>query len=413
MWFGRVPEHWTICKFKSLIEKSNGGEVIDRSHWHEGDELLFTCQRDPMPSRFPGFPSHKRTKANDLLVTRNGTPYVHLPPEGAIYSNVVQRCSLKEGVFRKFVAQSLAVACETLNGEGYGVSIASFSFPKWCNLSLPVPPPDEQKNIVTYLEDQTAKIDRLMDTRRRQMALLKEQRAAVIQQSVTRGLNPNAPMKDSGLPWLGEIPAHWQVKKLRHHACVGNGSTPSRTNAAYWTSGKYPWLNSSVVNQGVVTEADQFVTEVALSECHLPMVQPESLLVGLTGEGRTRGMCALLKFEATINQHLAYVTITKGILPSYLKLLFTGIYSVLRAIGDGEGSTKGALTCENLKQLKFPLPSLCEQQEILDKVRVQTGNIDKTIFAYTRQLELLTEYRAALIHECVTGQRIVTEADYA
>jgi len=265
----------------------------------------------------------------------------------------------------------------------------------------------EQRRIAGYLDEATGKVDRLVALRRRQMELLREQRAALIQQAVTRGLNPNAPLKDSGLTWLGQIPKHWEVKKLRHLVRVGNGSTPSRTNAEYWTNGKYPWLNSSVVNQDVVSEADQFVTELALSECHLPKVQPESLLVGLTGEGRTRGMCALLKFEATINQHLAYVTITKGILPRYLQLLFTGIYSVLRAIGDGEGSTKGALTCEDLKQLKIPLPSISEQQAILEHLHAQTTNVDKTIAAYSRQIELLTEYRAALIHECVTGQLAV------
>ena len=90
-----------------------------------------------------------------------------------------------------------------------------------------------QKRITAYLDEQTAKIDRLMDMRRRQMALLKEQRAALIQQAVTRGLNPNAPMKDSGLPWLGEIPAHWD-QTLNYLASLlrGGNSSSSRRNRA-------------------------------------------------------------------------------------------------------------------------------------------------------------------------------------
>src|SRR5262249_36238048 len=92
--------------------------------------------------------------------------------------------------------------------------------------------------------------------------------------------------------------------KVGHFAAVGNGSTPSRDNAEYWTEGLIPWLNSSVVNQEEVTEADQFITETAFRECHLPLVKSGSVLVGITGQGKTRGQAVVLSFEATINQHL-------------------------------------------------------------------------------------------------------------
>ena len=150
---------------------------------------------------------------------------------------------------------------------------------------------------------------------------------------MTRGLDPYVPLRESGIPWLGEIPAHWGIWKIGHFAAVGNGSTPNRDNADYWTEGLIPWLNSSVVNQEEVTEADQFITETAFRECHLPLVKSGSVLVGITGQGKTRGQAVVLSFEATINQHLAFITPKKSVVdPWFLRWALFTAYDFLRSI---------------------------------------------------------------------------------
>ena len=323
-----------------------------------------------------------------------------------------QGCKAIVPNFRKFYSKFgyyfSIDAAENFQSLGLGTTFIELSTYSLKNFKFNLPEIKKQRHIASYLDQQTAKIDRLMDLRRRQIALLKEQRAALIQQAVTRGLNPNVPMKESGLPWLGEIPAHWEVKKLGLLSKIGNGSTPSRTEPAYWTNGIYPWLNSAVVNQDTVFEAAEFVTEKALKECHLPRVPPQSILIGITGQGKTRGMSAILAFEATINQHIAFITIQKPtLLTNYLQLVINGMYPVLRAISEGEGSTKGALTCEDLKKIKLPLPSTQEQSEIIRFLEQKNARFDQLADAYSRQLTLLAEYRAALIHEYVTGQRPV------
>src|ERR1019366_7168758 len=103
---------------------------------------------------------------------------------------------------------------------------------------------------------------------------------AVILRAVTRGLNPKIRVKHCGIEWLGDVPEHWEIWQIGHFAQVGNGSTPSRGNPAYWSGGSYPWLNSSYANQDSVTQADQFITDTALRECHLPIVPAGSVLVG-------------------------------------------------------------------------------------------------------------------------------------
>jgi type I restriction enzyme S subunit len=184
-WLGDVPEHWATTKFRFLVTGTNAGEVIDRSYWHLGGEALFSCQREPMLSDYPDFPASKRTGYADILVTRNGTPYVHLPSPNAIYSNVVQRCTLRGGVDRRFIALALEQACETLRGEGYGVSIPSFSYEKWCDLSIPLPAIEEQRAITTYVDRETAKIDGMVAKVETAIERLQEYRTALVNAAVT------------------------------------------------------------------------------------------------------------------------------------------------------------------------------------------------------------------------------------
>jgi type I restriction enzyme, S subunit len=176
------------------------------------------------------------------------------------------------------------------------------------NRPLPFPPIAEQKSIARFLDRETTRIDTLITKKRQLIDLLQKKRDAIIHQAVTKGLDPNIPLKDSGIPWIGEIPTHWKCIRLGYFSHIGNGSTPNRDEAEYWSSYDFPWLNSGKINDLVIEYADQYVSEKALRECHLPVVSPNSILVAITGEGQTRGRAALLKIESTINQHLAYIT---------------------------------------------------------------------------------------------------------
>lgn len=270
---------------------------------------------------------------------------------------------------------------------------------------LPFPSQDVQRLIAAYLDRETARIDRLIAAKERMLALLEEKRAALISRVVTRGLELDAPLKPSGQEWLGEIPAHWRVQPIKYLAVVGNGSTPSVDNADYWDDEGYPWLNSSVVNVSPVTVASRFVTDAALRECHLPKIQPPAVLVGITGQGKTRGMAAVLGIEATINQHLAFIKPrTQALGTDYLCHLLGHAYAFLRSDSDGAGSTKGAITCEQLANMKIPVPPRGDQIEICARIRQALDASGPVRSKIQRSLDLLTERRAALITAAVTGQ---------
>jgi type I restriction enzyme S subunit len=274
-----------------------------------------------------------------------------------------------------------------------------------------LPPEREQLQIAVFLDRETAQIDALVSAKERVLALLAEKRRALITRAVTRGLDPHVPLRESGVLWLGEIPVHWEIWKVGHVAKIGNGSTPSRDNADYWTNGTIPWLNSSVVNQDEVTDADQFVTDIAFRECHLPLVQPGSILVGITGQGKTRGQAVVLSIEATINQHMAFITPEHDRVDSwFLRWVFFAAYEYLRSISDDAGGTKGALTCEEVTAFRVPLPPRAEQRAIVAHIAAETARLDALAAATARSIALLKERRAALIAAAVTGRMQISEA---
>ena len=273
------------------------------------------------------------------------------------------------------------------------------------NIPVPIPEWERQSAIAGYLDRETARLDVLLAEKERLLKLLTEKRRALITHAVTRGLDPDASMRDSGIPWLDRIPTHWEIRKLGHVASIGNGSTPNRNKAAYWTDGRIPWINSSVVNQSEVTGADQFVTALAVQECHLPLVKTDSVLIAITGQGKTRGRAVVLSIDSTINQHLAFIQPKRSRLrPWFLRWTLFAAHDFLRNISDDAGGTKGALTCEQVANLRVPIPPPDEQAVILDHIAAFTERFDLLRTAAESTISIIKERRAALVAAAVTGR---------
>lgn len=256
------------------------------------------------------------------------------------------------------------------------------------NLPVPVPGLESQRAIADYLDRETARIDTLIEAQHRLIDLLHERRQSLVVHAIREQTKSGS-----------------SVDKLGRATRIGNGSTPRRDQTAYWNDGDFPWLNSSVVNESRVTSADQFVSDRALRECHLPVVAAGSILVGLTGQGKTRGMATILDIEATVNQHVAYITPDSGTWHSeFLLWLMRASYVTLRRLSEENGSTKGGLTCEALKQFRVVVPTLDEQRRVAAYLAEQTSKIDTLIAEADQFIELSKERRAALIAAAVTGQ---------
>lgn len=200
---------------------------------------------------------------------------------------------------------------------------------------------------------------------------------------------------------IGEIPKSWDIVPLAKMGRIGNGSTPKRTNESYWHNGTIPWLTSGKIHEGEICEPDQFVTKKAEMECHLPIVRKGGLLIAITGQGKTLGNAAIVNFDSTVNQHLAYIQPDNpDIHPPYIWQYLTTQYKALRQIGFGGGSTKGALTCANLRKYLIPLPKdLAEQEDIADTLR----QIDKKTISHEHRKVVLHDLFKTTLNKLMTG----------
>jgi type I restriction enzyme S subunit len=407
-WLGQVPEHWEAIRYKNVFEEKfveaggslplgsiSFGRVVFKSDDFFNEATKATYQ-EVLAGEFLINPINLNYDLKSLrtalseINTCVSPAYIVLKAKRAPDKNYLKH---QLHAFDLFHMKTLGAGVrQTITFEDIGT----------CQTYLP--PLPEQTRIAAFLDQETAKIDTLVAEQERLMELLKEKRQSAISHAVTKGLNPKAPMMPSGVEWLGDVPTHWEVKPVKFVARIGNGSTPSRENLDYWTDGNYPWLNSSVVNQDSVVEAEEFVTSLALEECHLPKIIPPAVLIGITGQGRTRGMATILLIEATINQHVAYLkTIPAQADVFFLRRVFDMAYSYLRRDSEA-GSTKGAITCEQIGNFKIAVPPLDEQAKIVSFTQEMSDKFDTLATEAQRAIDLLQERRTAVISAAVTGQ---------
>ena len=414
-WLGDVPGHWNLKRVKHLTRHTTGWTPPTSNRaGYDGPNLWATIAD-------LGAPVIKDTKAriSDEAAAEAG---IRPSPEGSLLFSfklsVGQVSIVGEPMYTN---EAIATF---LPSHEYVVGWAFYAFPVFIpensainiygarllnqqrinDALLPAPSLSEQQAIADYLDVETARIDTLIHEKNELIGLLREWRQSVIAE-YTSGANQPHSKKATGNVHMPEIPSDWSMVRLGKYARIGNGSTPLKDNASYWEGGNFPWLNSAVVNRDTVDDGSEYVTDVALRACHLPIVEPGALLVALTGQGKTRGMAAKLGIVATINQHLAYVKpATIDVRVDYLLCLFERAYSFLRSESDGGGSTKGAITCEQIANLEMPLPPAAEQAAIeiyLANKLEGLRDMSKQVF---NVIDRLQEYRSALITNAVTGK---------
>ncbi|MBL0665494.1 restriction endonuclease subunit S [Aeromonas jandaei] len=426
-WFPEIPSHWGIDRAKwSITSCQNGvwGAEPDgdddlaciRVADFDRQSLRVSTEKLTMRSIAEKDRRNRLLNKGDLLLEKSGggeqqlvgavVEFNQLFP--AVTSNFIARMVASDGMNSRFLVylhSHLYSGRVNFRSIKQTTGIQNLDSQAYLDEPITYPPLDEQQAIARFLDFKTAQIDALIAKKKSLLDKLAEKRTALISHAVTKGLDPSVPMQDSEVQWLGDIPAHWKTTRIKFVARVGNGSTPSRDKPDYWVDGFFPWLNSSVVNQEAVTESDQFVTDLALKECHLPIIQPPAVLVGITGQGKTRGMASKLSTIATINQHLAYIKpTTNDIRVDYLLFLFERAYSFLRSESDGGGSTKGAITCEQIANLEIPLPPASEQAAIEVYVADELEMLRNMNQRVANVVEKLQEYRSALITNTVTGK---------
>ncbi|MGF1470007.1 MAG: restriction endonuclease subunit S [Sandaracinaceae bacterium] len=285
-----------------------------------------------------------------------------------------------------------------------GVSYPAINPSDFSGLPICVPPPEAQRAIADFLDRKTAAIDALVAQKERLIALLQEKRQALITQAVTKGLDPNVPMKDSGIEWLGEIPAHWDVVKVKHLTEIRRGRFSHRPrNEPRFYDGRHPFIQT-----GDVSQADKYVTEhtQTLNELGLAISRkfPAGTLA-MTITGAKTGSVAILQFDACFPDSVV------GFIPrrtnsDFLYYLFHALKPQLDATATV--STQENLNVERIGNQPCACPPQADQHSIVQQLQSQLSTQFSTIRRLRRSISLLREYRQAVITGAVTGKLDVT-----
>jgi type I restriction enzyme S subunit len=404
-WLGQVPEHWGVKRLKHCarlvtvkaeertnpvaLENIEGwtGRLIPSEGDYQGDGTAFDAE-DIM------FGKLRPYLAKVYLATQSGEAvgdFHVLRPSRDLEGRFTQYQMLT----REFIG--------VVDGSTYGSKMPRAGWDFVGAMPLAIPPRSEQATIAHFLDRETAKIDALIAEQQRLIELLQEKRQAVISHAVTKGLNPDAPMKDSGNPGIGQVPIHWCVDKMKWVAHMESGHTPDKKVEAYWENCEIPWV--SLNDTGYLKEHD-YISDTAFRVNELGIANSSARLlperVVAFSRDATIGRCAITTRPMAVSQHFIAWVCGDDILPEYLLMRLRSMSQELERLTTG--ATLKTIGMPDVRTLQTPVPPLDEQESIVAYIQQSCADIDLFIAAAEKAISLLKERRSALISAAVTGQ---------
>lgn len=268
------------------------------------------------------------------------------------------------------------------------------------------PPQEEQFAITIFLDRKTAEIDALIEKKQKLIELLQEKRTAIISHAVTKGLNPKARMKDSGVEWLGEVPEHWEVKPLKYLCEVRGGVTKGRNFGDVETI-ELPYLRVANVQDGHLDLTDVATIEIAVSEIERYSLKVGDILMNEGGDNDKLGRGAVWtgKIDPCLHQNHVFAVRPKTIEPEWVALITQSNYAKFYFYQQAKQTTNlASISSSNLKQLPVVVPPKAERLQIMDHVERTASLLDRILEGIKTGAENLKEYRTALISAAVTGK---------
>ena len=272
------------------------------------------------------------------------------------------------------------------------------------NFKTGIPSFEEQERIAVFLDWKTAQIDALIAKKRELIQKLKENRLAVITQAVTKGLDPKVPLRDSGIPWLGKVPKHWEAIPLGFLITMSGGMTPSMANSEYW-EGDIPWVTPKDMKQPRISDSLDHVTPKALAETGLSLVPVGAVLIVVRGMILAHSFpTAVTEAPVTINQDMKALRCGDHLTTEFLFWCLTGFSKVLSNMAQESAHGTRKMETDTLKKLRLSVPPIVEQQAITRHLEARLGQLDQLAMATEQTIARLTEYRSALITAATTGK---------
>ena len=418
-WLASLPTGWTTKALSRVFEMIGSGHTppSDNPAYYDGNCLWVTTgelhevgisetSKKITSDALKAFPALRIYPVGTLLIAMYGATIGRLGWLEAPAAVNQACCALARPasadaryVFYCFIAGQEALLLLSSGGGQPNVSQE-----KLRAFRIPQPPLPEQAYIASFLDRETGKIDALVAEQERLIALLKEKRQAVISQAVTKGLDLNVKMKDSGVEWLGEVPAHWEVRPLKYCASFVSGGTPSKDREDYW-QGEVPWVSPKDMKQWVVSGEVDRISMEAVEAAGLTILPKSSVLIVVRGMILAHSFpVALSKGLVTINQDMKALLPKKGISPVFLARFLSANASLVAKWIDEAGHGTRALRMEGFAGFRIAVPPQEEQNEVAVHLGKTTTEIDNLVRDVEQSIVFLRERRGALISAAVTGK---------
>ena len=419
-WIGEIPEHWELRKIKHIGMLSAGGvnkkieegeELFKSVHYmdvyrnsgkaigNDDDYLVVSATQSQAKnctlrkgdvlftssSETPDDIGHAVVISEDLEQTLYGYHLIRLRLDRDIPADY----SYRKYMFNNHYIRSY------FSSRTQGITRYGLKYDDYKEAVVFIPPISEQKTIANFLDQKTAEIDGLIADKEKLIELLQEKRQAIITEAVTKGLNPNVRMKDSGIEWIGEISEHWNLRRIKYLANIRNiKASDSDIDKTYIGLENIESKTGKLLING--DDEQRLIGETA------NIFKKGDVLFGKLRPYLAK--CIIADFDGRCTSELLVLKTTSHILPEYLRFLMLSHKFIDVVNSSTYGAKMPRVSWEFIGNLKIPLPSIKEQEEIIEYLFKLTGKIDDLITDINTQINKLKEYRQSLIFEAVTGK---------
>lgn len=401
-WLGEVPSDWVLQRLKFLCHITTGDkDTVEREE--EGLYPFFVRSDTVERISTYSFDGEAVLTAGDGAI---GKIFHHINGKFDFHQRVYKFSDFKYvngRYFYHYISNNLANEVIKLSAK---TTVDSLRLPMLQNFVFVLPPIEHQVTIAAFLDYETARIDQLIAKQQQLIELLKEKRQAVISHAVTKGLNPNAPMKDSGVEWLGQVPEHWDVLKMKH--LLQFVTSGSRGWAEFYSdSGALFFRIANLTRDTIRPKLDsiQNVSPPDNSEGERSRINEGDILISITAD--LGSVCVADKSIAGgyVSQHVSLSRPKTSILSSdWLAYFVLADTAKEQLLGSGYGGTKVQLSLEDIRDLTVCVPNKYEQTQIADFLNERSKQFEQLINRATSLISYLQERRTALISAAVTGK---------
>lgn len=410
-WIGKIPNHWMTSQYKFVAEVQNGfafkSQLFDKNI---GFPILRI--RDITSGEISTFYKGEYSddyiiKKDDLLIGMDGDFNIRWWDKEDILLN--QRCcrivSTSKSI-KRFLYYTLPFNLQIINDLTYYTTVKHLSSGDINNAKLPLPSLKEQSQIAHYLDYKTNLIDNIIAQKEQLIEKFKEQRQAIINEAVTKGLDLNAPLTDSGIEWLGKVPKHWFLKRVSYlNESMVSGPFGSSIKKEFYTKTGYKVYGQEQVIKDDFKYGNYYISEEKYNELNRCKISENDILISCVGTFGKISIVPKIFEPGIINPRLLKITPNTNVIsPLYFLELLRSQISFNQLDALSRGGVMGVINLSILSQLKFPIPPIAEQEEILIYLNREKISIDKIARLNKKQIKKLKEYRQSIISEVVTGK---------